>query len=59
VFVLIGPRGIMGLFDDVRRKGVAGILRNRLSPPGAVEPAFDEELKPLDDAPAVSETGVP
>lgn len=59
VFVLIGPRGIMGLFDDIRRKGVGGIVPNRLARPADLEPAFDEELKPLDEAPAVRETGVP
>jgi hypothetical protein len=59
VFVLAGPRGIMGIVDDVRVNGVAAILRNPFQRRAPVEPAFDEALKPLDESPAVSETGVP
>jgi len=58
VFVLAGPRGIMGIIDDVRANGVAAILRNPFKRRAPLEPAFDEELKPLDESPAVSETGV-
>jgi ABC-type branched-subunit amino acid transport system permease subunit len=58
VFVLIGPRGIMGIFDDIRHDGIRAILRKPFAR-AQLEPAFDEELKPLEDAPAVSETGVP
>jgi ABC-type branched-subunit amino acid transport system permease subunit len=59
VFVLAGPRGIMGIIDDVRVNGVAAILRNPFGRRTPIEPAFDEALKPLDESPAVSETGVP
>ena len=59
VFVLIGPRGIMGIFDDIRRYGIGALVRKPFVPPSELEPAFDEELRPLDDAPAVSETGAP
>jgi ABC-type branched-subunit amino acid transport system permease subunit len=57
VFVLLGPRGIMGIFDDLRREGVAGFVRRALRRGRQPEGGRDE-LPPLDEAPAVSETGV-
>jgi ABC-type branched-subunit amino acid transport system permease subunit len=57
VFVLAGPRGIMGIVDDVRERGVGAIV-GRFRRDAITDAPSAEELKPLDDAAAVSETGV-
>jgi ABC-type branched-subunit amino acid transport system permease subunit len=54
VFVLIGPRGIMGLADDIRHYGFANALRRGVSPRARLQTDLKEELPPLDE-PAASE----
>jgi branched-chain amino acid transport system ATP-binding protein len=55
VFVLVGPRGIMGLFDDVRHYGFATAFRRYFSPKARVEVDMQEELPPIvEDAPAAT-----
>ncbi len=54
VIVLIGPRGIMGLWDDVRHYGVATAFRRYFSRRERVKTEMEEELPPIDEA-AVTE----
>jgi branched-chain amino acid transport system permease protein len=54
VFVLVGPRGIMGVADDIRHYGFANALRRLFSRKARVETEMDEELPPLDEASAAS-----
>lgn len=44
VFVLVGPRGIMGLLDDLRRYGVGTFLRRTFSRRARVQTDLAEEL---------------
>jgi ABC-type branched-subunit amino acid transport system permease subunit len=55
VVVLIGPRGIMGVWDDVRRYGVGTAFRRYVSRRERVRTEMQEELPPVDEAPAVTE----
>jgi ABC-type branched-subunit amino acid transport system permease subunit len=43
VFVLVGPRGIMGVVDDIRRYGFANAFRRRVNPDVALQ--LDEQQK--------------
>jgi ABC-type branched-subunit amino acid transport system permease subunit len=52
VFVLVGPRGIMGLFDDIRHYGFANAIRRLFSRTARVETDMQEELPPVDPAAA-------
>lgn len=54
VFVLIGPRGIMGLVDDIRQYGFAGTVRRAFSRRARVEIELHEELPPVEGAAAVT-----
>ncbi len=55
VFVLVGPRGIMGLFDDVRHYGFATAFRRYFSRRARVEVDMQEELPPvIEDTPAAT-----
>jgi len=53
-FVLVGPRGIMGLVDDIRHYGLARTVRRLLSRRARVEIELHEELLPVDEAAAVT-----
>jgi ABC-type branched-subunit amino acid transport system permease subunit len=44
VFVLVGPRGIMGLLDDLRRYGVARVVQRSISRKARIEADLAEEL---------------
>lgn len=56
VFVLIGPRGIMGLFDDVRHYGFSTAFRRYFSRTARVQVDMQEELPPVvDETPAAPE----
>jgi branched-chain amino acid transport system ATP-binding protein len=53
VFVLVGPRGIMGLFDDVRHYGFSTAFKRYFSRKARVEVDMQEELPPvIEDTPA-------
>lgn len=49
IFVLAGPRGIMGLFDDIRHYGFANALRRGFSARARLQTDRQEELPPLDE----------
>jgi len=49
VFVLAGPRGIMGLADDIRHYGFANALRRGFSSRVRLQTDIQEELPPLDE----------
>lgn len=49
VFVLVGPRGIMGLFDDVRHYGLVTAIRRYFSRKVLVETEMQEEVPPIDE----------
>ena len=51
VFVLLGPRGIMGLADDIRHYGFADALRRGFSRRARYQTDVREELPPLDESP--------
>ena len=55
VFVLLGPRGIMGLIDDVRHYGFVAAFRRIFSRRARVESEMKEEIPPLDE-PVAPET---
>jgi hypothetical protein len=55
VFVLLGPRGVMGVVDDIRHYGFANAFRRVFSRRARVETEMKEELPPLDE-PAATET---
>ncbi len=55
VVVLIGPRGIMGLWDDVRHYGFVTAFRRYFSRRERVKIEMQEELPPLDEASAAPE----
>lgn len=44
VFVLVGPRGIMGVFDDIRHYGLITTIRRWVSPRARVQTEIAEEL---------------
>ena len=46
VFVLLGPRGMMGLIDDIRHYGFANAFRRAFSRKARVETEMKEELPP-------------
>jgi ABC-type branched-subunit amino acid transport system permease subunit len=50
VFVIIGPRGIMGLIDDFRQYGVRTALSRLVSRRARLDSELGEALPPLDDA---------
>jgi ABC-type branched-subunit amino acid transport system permease subunit len=52
VFVLVGPRGIMGVFEDIRHYGFANAIRRLFSRTARVETDMKEELPPVDPAAA-------
>ncbi len=52
VIVLIGPRGIMGLWDDVRHYGLSTAFRRYFSRRARVVTDMQEELPPIEDAAA-------
>jgi branched-chain amino acid transport system ATP-binding protein len=56
VFVLLGPRGVMGVIDDVRHYGFANAFRRLFSHQARVQTEMKEELPPLDEAGATTET---
>ncbi len=47
VFVLVGPRGIMGLFDDIRHYGFSTAVKRGFSRTARVETDMKEELPPV------------
>jgi ABC-type branched-subunit amino acid transport system permease subunit len=49
VFVLIGPRGIMGLADDIRHYGFGNALRRGFSSRTRYQIDVKEELPPIDE----------
>ncbi|HEX3466031.1 MAG TPA: branched-chain amino acid ABC transporter permease [Candidatus Elarobacter sp.] len=51
VVVLVGPRGIMGLFDDVRHYGLGTAFKRYFSSRERVKIDMAEELPPVDEAP--------
>ena len=55
VVVLLGPRGIMGLFDDIRHYGFGTAFRRYFSRTERVKTDMQEEIPPLDEAPAARE----
>jgi len=55
VVVLVGPRGIMGLFDDVRHYGFATAFKRYFSRTERVKTDMQEELPPVDEAPVATE----
>jgi ABC-type branched-subunit amino acid transport system permease subunit len=54
VVVLVGPRGIMGLFDDVRHYGFGTAVMRGFSRKARVEADMQEELPPVIDDPATA-----
>jgi len=56
VFVLVGPRGIMGLFDDIRHYGFANAVKRGFSRTTRVQTDMNEELPPIVEDPVISET---
>jgi len=50
VFVLAGPRGVMGLADDIRHYGFANALRRGFSSRARYQTDVKEELPPLDES---------
>jgi len=54
VFVLIGPRGIMGLFDDIRHYGFSTAFRRYFSRRARVEGDMQEELPSVIEDTAVA-----
>jgi ABC-type branched-subunit amino acid transport system permease subunit len=54
VFVLAGPRGVMGLADDIRHYGFANALRRGFSSRARYQTDVKEELAPIDE-PVASE----
>jgi ABC-type branched-subunit amino acid transport system permease subunit len=55
VFVLVGPRGIMGLVDDIRHYGLGTAFRRYFSRAARVETDLKEELPAIDEGPAAPE----
>jgi len=55
VFVMVGPRGIMGLFDDIRHYGISTAIRRYFSRTARVETDMKEELPPVEEPPAATE----
>ncbi|HTJ27077.1 MAG TPA: branched-chain amino acid ABC transporter permease [Candidatus Limnocylindria bacterium] len=53
VFVLVGPRGIMGIFEDIRHYGLGTALQRVLSRRTRVATEMREELPPVDEVPPV------
>jgi len=54
LFVLLGPRGIMGLVDDIRHYGIATALERIFSRRARVVTDMQEELPPVDEETAHS-----
>lgn len=57
VFVLVGPRGIMGLIDDIRHYGFGAAIARLFSRRARYATDVKEELPPVDELP--SETSAP
>ncbi|GAC1503739.1 MAG: hypothetical protein NVS1B2_27830 [Vulcanimicrobiaceae bacterium] len=56
VIVLVGPRGIMGLFDDIRHYGFGTAIKRGFSRTARVETDMQEELPPvIEDVPPAPE----
>lgn len=55
VVVMIGPRGIMGLFDDMRHYGIGTAFKRYFSPTERVKTDMAEELPPVDETPVATE----
>jgi ABC-type branched-subunit amino acid transport system permease subunit len=55
VVVLIGPRGIMGLFDDVRHYGLGTAFKRYFSRTERVKTDMAEEVPPVDETPVATE----
>jgi len=49
VFVLVGPRGIMGLFDDIRHYGIGAAIARLFSRRARYATDVKEELPPVDE----------
>jgi branched-chain amino acid transport system permease protein len=49
IFVLIGPRGIMGVIDDIRTYGLQTAIARGFSRKTRIETEMQEELPPLDE----------
>ena len=56
VFVLVGPRGIMGLFEDIRHYGFGNAIRRGFSRQTRVQTDMKDELPPLVEDPAITES---
>jgi ABC-type branched-subunit amino acid transport system permease subunit len=56
VFVLVGPRGIMGVVEDVRHYGFATALQRVISRRARVETEIREEIPPIDETPPTAES---
>ncbi|MDB5073389.1 MAG: transporter [Candidatus Eremiobacteraeota bacterium] len=54
VVVLVGPRGIMGLFDDIRHYGFATAIKRGFSRTARVETDMQEELPPVIEDPVTA-----
>ena len=54
VFVLLGPRGIMGLFDDIRHYGFATAIQRGFSRTARVQTDMREELPPAIEDPVAT-----
>ena len=57
IFVLIGPRGIMGVVDDIRTYGLSTALGRAFSRKTRIETDMREELPPIDEKPAATGSG--
>jgi ABC-type branched-subunit amino acid transport system permease subunit len=56
VFVLVGPRGIMGLFDDIRHYGFLTTLERVVSRRARVVTEMREEIPPVDEVPPAAKS---
>jgi hypothetical protein len=54
VFVLVGPRGIMGLADDIRHYGFGTAIKRGFSRTARVETDMQEELPPVIEDPVTT-----
>jgi ABC-type branched-subunit amino acid transport system permease subunit len=54
VVVLVGPRGIMGLFDDIRHYGFGTAIKRGFSRTARVETDMQEELPPVIEDPVTA-----
>jgi ABC-type branched-subunit amino acid transport system permease subunit len=58
VVVLVGPRGIMGLFDDIRHYGFGPAIKRGFSRTTRVQTDMQEELPPAIDDPVTAPEGL-